>query len=121
MKPFNLNCKPRSKHFELAMRPPKIANSKPPFRRGLAPYFRPLITFGSAEKLTPNPRLAKNCLKVCLPAIRRPKSAISDEPQRVLSPRCRLALRLGDDFFRHMPWSFFVARKMHRVFGAPLR
>ena len=121
MKPLNLNPKPRPEQLELAMRPPEIANPVSPFRRGLAPDFRPRITFGLTEKLSPNPRLAENNFQVRLPAIRRPESAIGDEPQRVLSPRRRLPLRLGDNLFRHVTRGFFIAREMHGVLGASLR
>jgi hypothetical protein len=120
MKPFYLCCKPCPKHFKLAMRPPEIANPITTFRQRLAPYFRPLITFGSAEKFGPDPCLAKNHFQIFLPAIRRPKSAIGDEPQSVLSPGRCLALRLGDNLFRHVTGRLFVARKMHRVLGASL-
>ena len=102
------------------MRPPEIADSVPPFRRRLTPDFRPRITFGPAEKLTPNPRLAENNFQIRLPAIRRPESAIGDEPQRVLSPGRRFSLRLGDNLLRHVTRGFFIARKMHRVLGATL-
>ena len=60
MKSFYFCYKPYPKPFELAIRPPKIAHPVPPFRRGLAPAFRPRITSGLAEKFTPNPRLAEN-------------------------------------------------------------
>jgi len=120
MKSFYLSYKPFPKPFELAMRPPKIANPVPPFRRGLAPAFRPRITSGPAKKLSPNPAGPENRFQVRLPAIRRPESAIGDEPQRVLSPGRCLALRLGDDLFRHVTRGFFIARKMHRVLGATL-
>ena len=120
MKSFYFCYKPYPKHLELAMRPPEIADSVPPFRRRLTPDFRPRITFGPAEKLTPNPRLAENNFQIRLPAIRRPESAIGDEPQRVLSPRRCFSLRLGDDLFRHVTRGFFIARKMHRVLGATL-
>jgi hypothetical protein len=121
MKPFYLCYKPRPEHLEFTMGPPKITNPIPPFRRGLAPYLRPRITFGPAQKLTPNPAGPENRFKICLPAIRRPKSAIGDKPQDALSPRRSLTLRLGDNFIRHVPRSFFIPRKMHRVLGAPLR
>ena len=120
MKSFYFYCKPCSEHLELMMRPPGIENPVLPFLRGLAPYFRPRIAFGPTEKLTPDSRLAKNYFQVRLPAIRRPESAIGDEPQPSLSPGRRLTLRLGDNLFRHVPRRFFVARKMHRVLGAPL-
>ncbi len=120
MKSFYLSYKPFPKPFELAMRPPEIANAVPPFRRGLAPYLPPRKTFGSAEKISPDSRLAKHRFQVRLPAIRRPESAIGDEPQRVLSPRRCFALRLGDDLFRHVTRGFFIAREMHRVLGASL-
>jgi hypothetical protein len=120
MKPFYLCYKPCPKPFELGMRPPKIANPIPPFRRGLAPAFRPRITSGPIEKLSPNPARPENCFQVRLPAIRRPESAIGDEPQRVLSPRRCFALRLGDNLFRHVTRGFLIPRKMHRVLGATL-
>jgi hypothetical protein len=121
MKPLNLNPKPRPEQLELAMRPPEVANPVSPFRRGLAPDFRPRITFGFTEKLSPNPRLAENNFQVRLPAIRRPESAIGDEPQRVLSPRRCFALRLGNNLFRHVTRGFLIAREMHGVLGASLR
>src|SRR5258708_5494888 len=120
MKSFYLSYKPFPKPFELAMRPPKIANPVPQFRRGLAPYLRPRETFGSAEKVSPDPRLAKHRFQVRLPAIRHPESAIGDEPQCVLSPGRCFPLRLGDNFLRHVTRSFFIPRKMHRVLGATL-
>ena len=121
MKSFRLCCKTGSKHLELAMRPPGIANPIPPFRQGLAPYFRPRVTYCSDEKLLPNPACPKHYFQIRLPAIRRPESAIGDEPQPVLSPGRCLALRLGDDLIRHVTRSFFIAREMHRVLGASLR
>jgi hypothetical protein len=120
MKSFHLCHKPLSEHLELAMRLPEIANSIPPFRRGLAPYFRPRVSFRPTQKLPPNPAWPENRFQVRLPAIRRPESTISDEPQGVLSPRRRFPLRLGDDLIGHVPRSFLIARKMHRVLGATL-
>ena len=120
MKSFYLCYKPCPKPFELAMRPPKIANPVSPFRRGLTPYLRPLKTFGTTKQLSPNPAGPENRFQVRLPAIRRPKSAIGDEPQPVLSPGRCFSLRLGDDLFRHVTRGFFIARKMHRVLGATL-
>jgi hypothetical protein len=120
MKPLQLSSKPHTEHFELAMRPPEIANPISQFDRGLAPYFRPRITFGPPKKVSPNPARSEDHFQIRLPAIRRPKSAIGDEPQRVLSPRRCLTLRLGDNFFRHVTWGFFITRKMHRVLGASL-
>ena len=120
MKPLNLNRKPRPEQLELAMRPPEVANPVSPFRRGLAPYFRPHKTFGPTEKLSPNPTRPENCFEVCLPAIRRPESAIGDEPQSVLSPGRCLPLRLGDNLLRHVTRGFLIPRKMHRVLGATL-
>jgi hypothetical protein len=120
MKSFYRTSKPRPEHLELTMRPPGIENPILPFLRGLTPYFRPRITFGPTEKLTPDSRLPENHFQVRLPAIRRPKSAIGNEPQRVLSPGRCLTLRLGDNLFRYVTRSFFIARKMHRVLGATL-
>jgi hypothetical protein len=121
MKSLNLNRKLLPEQLELAMRFPEIANPVSPLRRGLAPCLRPHIAFSPTEKLSPNPAWPEHCFEVRLPAIRRPKSAISDEPQPVLSPRRSLALRLGNDLVRHMPRSFLIPRKMHRVLGASLR
>jgi hypothetical protein len=120
MKPFYLCYKPCPEHFKLAMRPPEIANPIPPLRRGLASYFRPRIPFGAAKKLTPYSCAAEHYFQIRLPAIRRPESAIGDEPQRVLSPGRCLALRLGDNLIRHMTRSFLIPRKVHRVLGAAL-
>ncbi len=113
MKSFHLSYKPFLKPFELAMRPPEIANAVPPFCRGLAPYLRSRKTFGSAEKVSPDSRLAKHRFQVRLPAIRRPESAIGDEPQCELSPRRCFPLRLGDNLLCHVTRGFFIARKMH--------
>src|SRR5260221_10707389 len=120
MKSFYLRYKPCPKPFELPMRPPKIANPVSPFRRGLTPYLRPLKTFGSTKQLSPNPAGPENCFQVRLPAIRRPESAIGDEPQRVLSPWRCLPLCLGDNLLRHVARGFLIPRKMHRGLGATL-
>ena len=121
MKSLDLDRKLLPEQLELAMRFPEIANPVSPFRQGLAPCFRPHIAFSPAKKLPPNSTWPENRFKVRLPAIRRPKSAISDEPQPVLSPRCRLPLRLGDNLVRDMPGSFLIPRKVHRVLSTPLR
>src|SRR5260370_31944249 len=102
------------------MGPPKVADPVPPFRRGLAPRFRPRMTFGPAEKFAPDSSLAENLFQVRLPSVHRPESAIGDEPQPVLSPRRRFPLRLGDNLFRHVTRSFLIPRKMHRVLGLSL-
>ncbi len=112
-----------AKDFKLAMPAPEIPHSIPlnalSLARQFALDFGVAIALGLSQKSRPNALSSENTYKLNSLTLSDPEPAVDDEPRRHQS--FGGALHLRDDFLRDRPWSFFIARKVHRVFRAPLR
>src|SRR4051812_34047976 len=88
----------RSKRLKISMSVPAIPNSILADLGPFTPNLSLLTTFSLIQQSGPNAARIKDCIKLCPPAIRYPKSSIYNEPPGEKSFRC--ALYLGDDFLR---------------------
>ncbi len=121
---LELYVKPVSKTLKAPMPRPTIFHPILPSLGILTPYLGEKISFRLIQQSCPRSACTEGDFKLCPPAIRNPKPAIYyklliREPRGVQS--FRRALHLGNDFLRDRARSLLIARKMHRVFRAPLR
>jgi len=71
-----------SENFKVAVRHPEIPNAVAPLRHRLAFSLCFDVAERPAQKFFPNSIAPENRLKIALPAIRDPESAVDNEPRR---------------------------------------